>query len=89
MVVESQQNVRPQAGDLTAASPADPAVIAEKLRAAHAMRVEADRITKYYVEEAVRAGMSWSDIGRCLEVTKQSAHRKYAAGLPRDLRNPS
>ncbi|MFE1523400.1 hypothetical protein ACYATL_08620 [Actinotignum timonense] len=67
----------------------DPAVIAEKLRAAHAMRVEADRVTKYYVEEAVRAGMSWSDIGRCLEVTKQSAHRKYAAGLPRDLRNPS
>lgn len=89
MVVESQQNVRPQAGDPAAASPADPAVIAEKLRAAHAMRVEADRITKYYVEEAVRAGMSWSDIGRCLEVTKQSAHRKYAAGLPRELRNPS
>ncbi|RTE49964.1 hypothetical protein DDD64_04525 [Actinotignum sanguinis] len=64
-------------------------MIAEKLRAAHAMRVEADRITKYYVEEAVRAGMSWSDIGRCLGVTKQSARRKYAAGLPRDLRNPS
>lgn len=61
--------------------------IATRLREAYAMREEAERNILSGVEQAVDAGMSWSEIGDCLNVTKQSAHRKYSKQLPDHLRN--
>lgn len=69
-------------------SEAAQAEIAKRLRAAHAMRIEAERLIKYQVEQAVAVGMSWSEIAECLDVTKQAAHRKYSKSISRRTRKP-
>ncbi|MDY5589190.1 MAG: hypothetical protein SPF30_04465 [Arcanobacterium sp.] len=50
----------------------------EGLRAVVALHQLADRLEFEYVQEALRAGMSWQQIATILGVSRQAAHKKYA-----------
>ena len=51
------------------------------LAAAVALRRRADAVEAAYVERAVRAGASWTEIAAGLGVSRQAAHKKHAARL--------
>jgi predicted ArsR family transcriptional regulator len=46
-----------------------------------ALRRLADRIEDSQVEQAMRAGWSWSDVAEVLGVTRQAVHKKHAKRL--------
>lgn len=48
------------------------------LRAVASLRALTERLELAQVEAALRAGMSWPDIGTALGVTRQAVHKKYA-----------
>jgi hypothetical protein len=58
------------------ASGARPAL--EGLQAVVALRRELDSLEERRVDEALRAGHSWSEVAAALEVTKQAAHKRHA-----------
>jgi hypothetical protein len=45
------------------------------------LRTRLDELEAWHVENAVRAGVSWSQIGSALAMTKQAAHKKHAKRL--------
>lgn len=49
----------------------------ESLAALRALRVELDAITADAAAAANAAGFSWTEIGRELGITRQSAHERY------------
>lgn len=49
-----------------------------RLSAIAELRRELDRIEEHEVANAVRDGMSWSQVGRALGVTRQAAHKKHS-----------
>jgi hypothetical protein len=53
----------------------DPAV---GLQAVSALRELVERLEVLQVKSARTQGWSWQEIARCLDVTKQTVHRKYA-----------
>ena len=53
----------------------DPAV---GLQAVSALRELVERLEVLQVQNARTQGWSWQEIARCLGVTKQTVHRKYA-----------
>ncbi|TDD85480.1 hypothetical protein E1293_11120 [Actinomadura darangshiensis] len=53
----------------------------ERLAAVVAMRRLADRMEDAAVEEAMRAGWSWSEVAEALGVTRQAVHKKHAKRL--------
>ena len=55
----------------------DPAV---GLRAVSAMRRLADRLEGLHVRRARSLGWSWQEIADALGVTRQTVHKKHAAG---------
>ncbi|MGE0026474.1 MAG: hypothetical protein AB7O78_11405 [Thermoleophilia bacterium] len=65
-------------GRTRSGSSADPA---DALAAVAALRRLADRVEDAAVEEAVRAGWSWSDVAEALGVTRQAVHKKHARRL--------
>ncbi len=54
----------------------------EALRAAAALRRDAERSQDAAVRRARVAGLSWAEIATHLGVTKQAAHRKYRGRVP-------
>ena len=60
------------------AASADPAV---GLRAVGAMRRLADRLERLHVRRARSLGWSWQEIADALGVTRQTVHKKHAAGM--------
>ena len=54
---------------------------AEGLTAVAELRRRLDELEAWHVENAVRAGSSWSKIAAGLGVTKQAAHKKHASRL--------
>ena len=56
----------------------DPHNPADGLAAAVALRRLADLLEAAQVEQALRAGWSWSAIAEALDVTRQAVHQKYA-----------
>ena len=50
--------------------------------AAHELTETADQLITYFVNEARDAGLSWTQIGERMGVTKQAARKKF---VPRDL----
>src|SRR3954453_23212730 len=65
------------------ATPAEPAAlldIAAAISAEHA--ADADRLLDHFVTHARGAGMSWTDIGGRLGVSKQAARQRFSAPLP-------
>jgi hypothetical protein len=53
----------------------------EGLAAVTALRRHLDMLEEAHVERALKQGWSWRQIGAHLGVTKQAAHRRYAARL--------
>jgi predicted ArsR family transcriptional regulator len=51
------------------------------LAAVVALRRLADRLEDSQVEQAMRAGWSWSDVAEVLGVTRQAVHKKHAKRL--------
>jgi predicted ArsR family transcriptional regulator len=51
------------------------------LAAVVALRRLADRLEDSQVEQAMRAGWSWSDVAEVLGITRQAVHKKHAARL--------
>ena len=49
----------------------------EGLRAVVALRRLASRLEDLHVARARTAGMSWAEIATCLEVTRQTVHKKH------------
>ncbi|MET0188432.1 MAG: Clp protease N-terminal domain-containing protein [Pseudonocardia sediminis] len=46
----------------------------------------ADHLIGHFVDQARRSGASWTDIGRCMGVTKQAAQKRF---VPKDPVEPS
>ena len=59
----------------------DPEDPAAGLAAVVALRLLADRLEDSQVEQAMRAGWSWSDVAEVLGVTRQAVHKKHAKRL--------
>jgi predicted ArsR family transcriptional regulator len=59
----------------------DPEDPAAGLAAVVALRRLADRLEDSEVEQAMRAGWSWSDVAEVLGVTRQAVHKKHARRL--------
>jgi predicted ArsR family transcriptional regulator len=51
------------------------------LAAVVALRRLADRLEDGQVEQAMRAGWSWSDVAEVLGITRQAVHKKHAKRL--------
>jgi hypothetical protein len=72
--------------DVELPTPQDPAgrpaaVMADRLAAVAALRRLADQLEDVAVEEAMRAGWSWSEVAEALGVTRQAVHKKHAGRL--------
>src|SRR5882762_8648979 len=52
--------------------------------AAHVDEV-ADHLIGHFVDQARRAGASWTDIGQHMGVSKQAAQKRFVSRLPEDL----
>ncbi|MGY4765582.1 hypothetical protein ACXC9Q_01535 [Kribbella sp. CWNU-51] len=59
----------------------DPEDPAAGLAAVVALRRLADRLEDSQVEQAMRAGWSWSEVAEVLGVTRQAVHKKHARRL--------
>jgi len=66
----------------TAARLEDPG---EALGAVCDLRRHLDRLQAVHVENALRAGWSWSQVAGALGVTRQAAHRRYARAVREQL----
>ncbi|TMR06422.1 hypothetical protein ETD83_04835 [Actinomadura soli] len=54
---------------------------AEALASVVALRRLADRLEDAAVEQAMRAGWTWSDVAEALGITRQAVHKKHAKRL--------
>jgi Clp amino terminal domain, pathogenicity island component len=61
----------------------------EALSAVTALRRNLDSLEAQHVENAVRAGLSWSRIAELLGISKQAVHKKYAARVRAKLARPT
>ena len=55
----------------------------EALAAVVALRVVAARLERKAVKKAIEQGWSWSQIAEALGLTKQAAHKRHAAFIPK------
>lgn len=55
----------------------------EALAAVVALRVVAERLERKAVKKAIEQGWSWSQVAEALGVTKQAAHKRLAAFIPK------
>ena len=55
----------------------------EALAAVVALRVVAEKLERKAVKKAIEQGWSWSQIAEALGVTKQAAHKRHAAFIPK------
>ena len=55
------------------------------LRALVALRRQLDVLEELHVENAVRAGWSWGDVGAALGTTRQGAHKRHGTRVRRRL----
>ena len=53
----------------------------EGLKALAALRPHLDLLEEQHVENALRAGRSWSEIARLLGVSRQAVHKRYSSRL--------
>ena len=63
----------------------DPRKPAEALAAVVAMRRFADQLALAAVENAIRQGWTWAQIGEALGVSAQAAHKRYSRQITREM----
>lgn len=56
---------------------------AERLRAVAQLKRELDAVETELAADALRTGLSWSQIGEALGISKQAAHRRHSHGIAR------
>jgi hypothetical protein len=56
--------------------------LTDAMIAADALGEIADHLIGHFVDQARRSGASWTDIGRCMGVTKQAAQKRFVPKLP-------
>jgi ATP-dependent Clp protease ATP-binding subunit ClpA len=59
--------------------------LTDAMLAAEALGEVADHLIGHFVDQARRSGASWTDIGKCMGVTKQAAQKRF---VPRTETNP-
>jgi hypothetical protein len=64
-----------------AATASDTSAPVAGLRAVASLRTLVDALESRQVEEALRAGETWSSIAAALGVTRQAVHKKYGKRL--------
>lgn len=71
-----------------AASAADTSDPRAGLRAVASLRALTERLELAQVEAALRAGLSWPEIGAALGVSRQAVHKKYAKKVDQTIPTP-
>ena len=62
--------------------------LTDAMLAAESLGEIADHLIGHFVDQARRSGASWTDIGKCMGVTKQAAQKRFVPKSP-DLDSPS
>ncbi len=58
--------------------------LTDAVLAADALGEIADHLIGHFVDQARRSGASWTDIGKCMGVTKQAAQKRFVPKGPND-----
>jgi len=58
--------------------------LTDAVLAAEALGEVADHLIGHFVDQARRSGASWTEIGRCMGVTKQAAQKRFVPKTPTD-----
>ncbi|MCT7659585.1 Clp protease N-terminal domain-containing protein [Mycobacterium deserti] len=58
--------------------------LTDAVLAAEALGEIADHLIGHFVDQARRSGASWTDIGKCMGVTKQAAQKRFVPKSPMD-----
>ena len=56
--------------------------LTDAMLAAESLGEIADHLTGHFVDQARRSGASWTDIGKCMGVTKQAAQKRFVPKVP-------
>lgn len=80
-----QRSAQVEALVMRVVSGSDPA---GQLEALCELRRELDAIESELAAEAIRAGMSWREIGAAIGVSKQAAHRRHRESVARLVKEP-
>src|SRR6478735_1667919 len=56
--------------------------LTDAMLAAESLGEIADHLIGHFVDQARRSGASWTDIGKCMGVTKQAAQKRFVPKLP-------
>ncbi|MBX7453388.1 ATP-dependent Clp protease ATP-binding subunit [Mycolicibacterium sp. 3033] len=58
--------------------------LTDAVLAAESLGEVADHLIGHFVDQARRSGASWTDIGKCMGVTKQAAQKRFVPKSPTD-----
>lgn len=58
--------------------------LTDAVLAAEALGEVADHLIGHFVDQARRSGASWTEIGKCMGVTKQAAQKRFVPRTPAD-----
>ena len=58
--------------------------LTDAVLAAEALDEVADHLIGHFVDQARRSGASWTEIGKCMGVTKQAAQKRFVPKAPTD-----
>lgn len=58
--------------------------LTDAVLAAESLGEIADHLIGHFVDQARRSGASWTEIGRCMGVTKQAAQKRFVPKTPND-----
>ena len=58
--------------------------LTDAVLAAESLGEIADHLIGHFVDQARRSGASWTDIGKCMGVTKQAAQKRFVPKTPSD-----
>ena len=59
--------------------------LTDAVLAAESLGEIADHLIGHFVDQARRSGASWTEIGKCMGVTKQAAQKRFVPKVPSDF----
>lgn len=63
--------------------------LTDAMLAAESLGEVADHLIGHFVDQARRSGASWTDIGRCMGVTKQAAQKRFVPKTEPEMMDPN